>query len=114
MSTNIPTFLPNWDLILADDFQGKWWVNDTEHSGNWRDMTYRQMHWTAGDLWPEHASPFGSHELQKIDAREEELLKMLEDGILELEQLDNKVNHSWGRAMKIRELLGLWETASQP
>ncbi|KIK76266.1 hypothetical protein PAXRUDRAFT_170416 [Paxillus rubicundulus Ve08.2h10] len=34
MSTNIPTFLPNWDPILADNFQGKWWVNDTEHSGN--------------------------------------------------------------------------------
>ncbi|KIK72158.1 hypothetical protein PAXRUDRAFT_181230 [Paxillus rubicundulus Ve08.2h10] len=34
MSANIPTFLPNWDLILADDFQGKWWANDTEHGGN--------------------------------------------------------------------------------
>ncbi|KIK72603.1 hypothetical protein PAXRUDRAFT_21791 [Paxillus rubicundulus Ve08.2h10] len=91
MSANIPTFLPNWDPILADDFQGKWW-----------------------DLWPEHASPFDSHELQKIDEREEELLKMLEDGMLELEQLDNKVNHSWGRATEIQELLGLRETASQP
>ncbi|KIK72328.1 hypothetical protein PAXRUDRAFT_178655 [Paxillus rubicundulus Ve08.2h10] len=34
MSTNIPTFLPNWDPILVDNFQGKWWVNDTEHGRN--------------------------------------------------------------------------------
>ncbi|KIK72219.1 hypothetical protein PAXRUDRAFT_21752 [Paxillus rubicundulus Ve08.2h10] len=34
MSANIPTFLLNWDPILADDFQGKWWVNNTEHGGS--------------------------------------------------------------------------------
>ncbi|KIK73045.1 hypothetical protein PAXRUDRAFT_159544 [Paxillus rubicundulus Ve08.2h10] len=34
MSANIPTFLPNWDPILADDLQGKWWVNDMQHGGN--------------------------------------------------------------------------------
>ncbi|KIK73458.1 hypothetical protein PAXRUDRAFT_178219 [Paxillus rubicundulus Ve08.2h10] len=34
MSANIPTSLPNWDPILADKFQEKWWVNDTEHGGN--------------------------------------------------------------------------------
>ncbi|KIK71976.1 hypothetical protein PAXRUDRAFT_22553 [Paxillus rubicundulus Ve08.2h10] len=97
MPANIPTFLLNWDPILADDFQEKWWVNNTQHSGNLEGYD---------DLSPEHASPFDSHELQKIDAREEELLKMLEDGMVELEQLDNEVNHSWGRATEIQELLG--------
>ncbi|KIK87746.1 hypothetical protein PAXRUDRAFT_152343, partial [Paxillus rubicundulus Ve08.2h10] len=72
--------------------RGKWWVNDMEHGRNLEGYD---------DLWPEHASPFDSHKLQKIDAREEELLKMLEDGMLELEQLDNEVNHSWGRATEI-------------
>ncbi|KIK78489.1 hypothetical protein PAXRUDRAFT_163895 [Paxillus rubicundulus Ve08.2h10] len=105
MSTNIPKILLNWDPILADDFQGKWWVNDTEHSGNLEGYD---------DLWPEHTSPFDSHKLQKINEREEELLKMLEDGMLELEQLDNKINHCCGRAMEIRELLRFQETASQP
>ncbi|KIK72448.1 hypothetical protein PAXRUDRAFT_178768, partial [Paxillus rubicundulus Ve08.2h10] len=98
-------FLPNWDPILADDFQGKWWVNDMQHGGNLEGYD---------DLWPENTSPFDSHKLQKIHEREEELLKMLEDRMLELEQLGNKVNHSWGRAKEIRGLLGLQETAFQP
>ncbi|KIK72908.1 hypothetical protein PAXRUDRAFT_179662 [Paxillus rubicundulus Ve08.2h10] len=99
-----PLFLQNWDPILADDFQDKWWVNDMEHTGI---NTSRQ------DLWPEHASPFNSRKLQKINEREE-LLKMLEDRMLELEELDNEINHCWGRVMEIQELLGFRETASQP
>jgi hypothetical protein len=39
---------------------------------------------------------------------------MLEDGMLELEELDNEINHSWGRATEIQELLGFRGTASQP
>ncbi|KIJ06915.1 hypothetical protein PAXINDRAFT_19883 [Paxillus involutus ATCC 200175] len=105
MSANIPTFLRNWDPILADDFRGKWWVNNAEHGGNPEGYD---------GLWPEHTSPFDSHELQEIDEREEELLRMLEDGMLELEELDNEINHSWGRATEIQELLGFQETASQP
>ncbi|KIK80646.1 hypothetical protein PAXRUDRAFT_158104 [Paxillus rubicundulus Ve08.2h10] len=34
MSVNIPTFLHNWDLMLVDNFQGKWWDNNAEHNGN--------------------------------------------------------------------------------
>ncbi|KAF9222207.1 hypothetical protein BS17DRAFT_768157 [Gyrodon lividus] len=33
MSANIPTFLQNWVPILADSFQGKWWVKSMEHDG---------------------------------------------------------------------------------
>ncbi|KIK74651.1 hypothetical protein PAXRUDRAFT_175006, partial [Paxillus rubicundulus Ve08.2h10] len=34
MSANIPTFLHDWDPMLVDNFQGKWWDNNTENNGN--------------------------------------------------------------------------------
>ncbi|KIK75445.1 hypothetical protein PAXRUDRAFT_172852 [Paxillus rubicundulus Ve08.2h10] len=58
--------------------------------------------------------PFDSHQLQQIDKREKESLKSLEDGMQELKELDKEINHCWGRATKIHELLGFPGTALQP
>ncbi|KIK92747.1 hypothetical protein PAXRUDRAFT_146630 [Paxillus rubicundulus Ve08.2h10] len=96
MSANIPTFLHNWDPMLADNFQGKWWDNNAEHDGN-------QAEWSE--------QPFFS-QLQQIDEREE-LLKRLEDRMQELE-LDKEINHCWGRAMEIHKLLRFPGIALQP
>ncbi|KAF9228529.1 hypothetical protein BS17DRAFT_851723 [Gyrodon lividus] len=41
MSTNVPTFLWNLDPILADSFQGKWWVNSMEHNGRQEEYDVR-------------------------------------------------------------------------
>ncbi|KIK82486.1 hypothetical protein PAXRUDRAFT_153727 [Paxillus rubicundulus Ve08.2h10] len=54
MSTSITTFLCNWDPMLADNFQGKWWDNNAEHNGNeeeydvWADtLTSRHKYFQA-------------------------------------------------------------------
>ncbi|KIK75800.1 hypothetical protein PAXRUDRAFT_171692, partial [Paxillus rubicundulus Ve08.2h10] len=101
----LSSFPYNWDLMLADNFQGKWWDNNTGHNGNQE---------AYGDLWPKHASPFDSHQLQQIDEREEELLKRLEGRMEELEELDKEINHCWGRATEIHKLLGFPGTTLQP
>ncbi|KIK92858.1 hypothetical protein PAXRUDRAFT_146422 [Paxillus rubicundulus Ve08.2h10] len=34
MSTNIPTFLHNWDPMLVENLQGKWWDNNAEDTAD--------------------------------------------------------------------------------
>ncbi|KAF9222798.1 hypothetical protein BS17DRAFT_767559 [Gyrodon lividus] len=36
-----PAFQGNWDPILADSFQGKWWVNSMEHDGRQEEYDIR-------------------------------------------------------------------------
>ncbi|KIK85683.1 hypothetical protein PAXRUDRAFT_152651 [Paxillus rubicundulus Ve08.2h10] len=117
---NISTFLCNWDPMLVDDFKGKLWDNNTEQNGNQEVYGHHSLHGRMvrttflWDLWPEHTSPFDSHQLQHIDEREEELLKRLKDGMQELEELDKEINHCCRRATEIHKLLGFPGIALQP